>query len=79
MVVCILSTISYSFVNCLSLHTVHTNGFKQLIIIENVLFVLFILVESINKPILKTCQVTIFDVYETLCPQQMLVHKGGQI
>ena len=20
-----------------------------------------------------------FDVYETLCPQQMLVHKGGQI
>ena len=24
-------------------------------------------------------QVTRFDVYETLCPQQMLVHKGGQI
>ena len=23
--------------------------------------------------------VTRFDVYETLCPQQMLVHKGGQI
>ena len=22
---------------------------------------------------------TTFDVYETLCPQQMLVHKGGQI
>ena len=22
---------------------------------------------------------TRFDVYETLCPQQMLVHKGGQI
>ena len=22
---------------------------------------------------------TKFDVYETLCPQQMLVHKGGQI
>ena len=22
--------------------------------------------------------VTRFDVYETLCPQQMLVHKGGQ-
>ena len=21
---------------------------------------------------------TRFDVYETLCPQQMLVHKGGQ-
>ena len=21
----------------------------------------------------------LFDVYETLCPQQMLVHKGGQI
>ena len=20
-----------------------------------------------------------FDVYETLCPQQMLVHKGGKI
>ena len=25
------------------------------------------------------CKVTRFDVYETLCPQQMLVHKGGQI
>ena len=24
-------------------------------------------------------KVTRFDVYETLCPQQMLVHKGGQI
>ena len=23
--------------------------------------------------------ITRFDVYETLCPQQMLVHKGGQI
>ena len=22
---------------------------------------------------------TRFDVYETVCPQQMLVHKGGQI
>ena len=22
---------------------------------------------------------TRFDVYETLCPQQLLVHKGGQI
>ena len=22
---------------------------------------------------------TRFDVYETICPQQMLVHKGGQI
>ena len=22
---------------------------------------------------------TRFDVYETLCPQQMLVHKGGKI
>ena len=22
---------------------------------------------------------TRFDVYETLCPQQMIVHKGGQI
>ena len=22
---------------------------------------------------------TIIDVYETLCPQQMLVHKGGKI
>ena len=26
----------------------------------------------------ETCP-TRFDVYETLCPQQMLVHKGGQI
>ena len=25
------------------------------------------------------CMETRFDVYETLCPQQMLVHKGGQI
>ena len=24
-------------------------------------------------------RLTRFDVYETLCPQQMLVHKGGQI
>ena len=24
-------------------------------------------------------QITRFEVYETLCPQQMLVHKGGQI
>ena len=24
-------------------------------------------------------KVTRFDVYEILCPQQMLVHKGGQI
>ena len=23
--------------------------------------------------------ITRFDVYETLCPTQMLVHKGGQI
>ena len=23
--------------------------------------------------------ITRFDVYETLCPQQMFVHKGGQI
>ena len=28
---------------------------------------------------LKKQQQTRFDVYETLCPQQMLVHKGGQI
>ena len=26
-----------------------------------------------------TTKQTRFDVYETLCPQQMLVHKGGQI
>ena len=29
--------------------------------------------------IAKTNHLTRFDVYETLCPQQMLVHKGGQI
>ena len=28
---------------------------------------------------LKNEKITRFDVYETLCPQQMLVHKGGQI
>ena len=28
---------------------------------------------------LSTHTITRFDVYETLCPQQMLVHKGGQI
>ena len=28
---------------------------------------------------MKELQATRFDVYETLCPQQMLVHKGGQI
>ena len=27
----------------------------------------------------KNLVLTRFDVYETLCPQQMLVHKGGQI
>ena len=29
--------------------------------------------------VLDTIHETRFDVYETLCPQQMLVHKGGQI
>ena len=29
--------------------------------------------------ICKLIKITRFDVYETLCPQQMLVHKGGQI
>ena len=33
--------------------------------------------DSINT--LKIEKETRFDVYETLCPQQMLVHKGGQI
>ena len=28
---------------------------------------------------LKKIGVTRIDVYETLCPQQMLVHKGGKI
>ena len=27
----------------------------------------------------QTQKITRFDVYETLCPQQLLVHKGGQI
>ena len=27
----------------------------------------------------KSQEKTSFDVYETLCPQQMLVHKGGKI
>ena len=32
------------------------------------------------SPILQAfCSLTRFDVYGTLCPQQMLVHKGGQI
>ena len=26
-----------------------------------------------------TFKITRIDVYETLCPQQMLVHKGGKI
>ena len=29
--------------------------------------------------LVKIYPLTRFDVYETLCPQQMLVHKGGQI
>ena len=29
--------------------------------------------------LLENFNTTRFDVYETLCPQQMLVHKGGQI
>ena len=28
---------------------------------------------------MKNCGKTRIDVYETLCPQQMLVHKGGKI
>ena len=31
------------------------------------------------KRIQSKIEETRFDVYETLCPQQMLVHKGGQI
>ena len=34
---------------------------------------------EIDKLTRKTLCITRFDVYETLCPQQMLVHKGGQI
>ena len=29
--------------------------------------------------LLENFNTTRFDVYETLCPQQMVVHKGGQI
>ena len=37
--------------------------------------------ERINDRLFRDRKTTTtrFDVYETLCPQQMLVHKGGQI
>ena len=43
-----------------------------------------LLVSDLIVNITNTCTLlffvkTRFDVYETLCPQQMLVHKGGQI
>ena len=34
--------------------------------------------KSLGNP-LKLLKKTRIDVYETLCPQQMLVHKGGKI
>ena len=38
---------------------------------------------DLNSPTMRKCRlnskVTRIDVYETLCPQQMLVHKGGKI
>ena len=33
----------------------------------------------VHVKIVQNNQQTKFDVYETLCPQQMLVHNGGQI
>ena len=41
-----------------------------MLILENIPFHIIAELKSIP---------TRFDVYETLCPQQMLVHKGGQI
>ena len=35
--------------------------------------------KPICSPLFQKQPRTRFDVYETLCPQQMLVHKGGQI
>ena len=35
--------------------------------------------DEIPSLILQDIKETRFDVYETLCPQQMLVYKGGQI
>ena len=35
--------------------------------------------KTLCLPPLQKKERTRFDVYETLCPQQMLVHKGGQI
>ena len=34
---------------------------------------------NLQRNIIRKKLKTRFDVYETLCPQQMLVHKGGQI
>ena len=33
----------------------------------------------IQPGLIRTWSETRIDVYETLCPQQMLVHKGGKI
>ena len=44
----------------------------------NKLFV-FLFVLKINVKINVNFHITRIDVYETLCPQQMLVHKGGKI
>ena len=35
--------------------------------------------DEIPSMILQDIKETKIDVYETLCPQQMLVHKGGKI
>ena len=36
-------------------------------------------IEGTNNLYNKNKKTTRIDVYETLCPQQMLVHKGGKI
>ena len=37
------------------------------------------LIKTIKHNLFRYMMITRIDVYETLCPQQMLVHKGGKI
>ena len=52
-----------------------TNTFVKISVLT--MYVVEILLNATNIP--KYFDKTRIDVYETLCPQQMLVHKGGKI
>ena len=57
---------------CMKLHDASLYGLK---VIERKRWRQDFVRDKVQREITKSR----FDVYETLCPQQMLVHKGGQI